>query len=91
MNKADAQQLVIDAITKQTELLAAQGATIQTQNELLLKQSELIAKQEESLKAISKALIYASETTGLMSRKIQELQADHQLVSLIKPVNGWIN
>ena len=33
----------------------------------------------------------ATKTTGEMSHKIVEPQKDHQLVSLIKPVNGWIN
>lgn len=64
---------------------------LEAQSEMLLKQSELIEKQDEALKAVSKALVYATETTGLMSHKIAELQADHQLVSLIKPVNSWMN
>jgi hypothetical protein len=36
-------------------------------------------------------LIYATETTRLQSHKIAELMVDHQLVTLMKPVNSWSN
>jgi hypothetical protein len=84
MNKAEAQQKVALKIQELMKLAQDQG-------ELLLKQSELISKQEESLKAVSEALAYATETNGLYAHTIQELRQDHQLVKLIKPVNGYMN
>ena len=84
MDKAEAQEKVALKIQELMKLTQDQG-------ELLLKQSDLITKQEESLKAVSEALIHATETNSLYAHKIAELRADHQLVTLIKPVNSWMN
>jgi hypothetical protein len=68
---------ILSAITEMKELITAQSRT-------LSEQSELIERLMEGLEL-------ATKTTGEMSHKIVELQADHQLVNLIKPVNGWMN
>ena len=61
------------------------------QSETLLKASELIDRQSKMIDKLVEGLQFATKTTGEMSHKIAELTKDHQLVSLIKPVNGWVN
>ena len=51
----------------------------------------MIDDQDKVIKQIMETLMYCTETNRLQSHKIAELMVDHQLVSLIKPVNSWMN
>ena len=84
-------ELILTHIQELKQLLQAQSETLLKQSKLIEDQNQLLVKQDEGLKSMGKALIYAAETTRLQSHKIQELMVDHQLVSLIKPVNEWAN
>ena len=64
---------------------------LQKQGELLQAQSKMIDDQDKVIKQIMETLMYCTETNRLQSHKIAELMVDHQLVSLIKPVNSWMN
>ena len=66
-------------------------SALKEQKELILKQSATLKSQSELIERLYEVARLATETTGLMSDRIVELSKDHQLVSLIKPVNGWMN
>jgi hypothetical protein len=82
--KQEHKDLILESLRVKNELL-------QKQSEVLQAQGKMIEDQDKVIKQIMETLTYATETNRLQSHKIAELMVDHQLVTLMKPVNSWSN